>query len=1209
MSSQGFSAVKPGAYLPALINGGRTARIRTQAYQGRSYACNPRQLAFTLSAGEHPHAEITKLNTPNMFWESIGSDRKGSGWVLGRFPGVPGKPTGPVEWAPLSAAEVPSLAGGILARASSELGAERGMENIVSCRAEGQDVLASHVSRSDRKLIKINSDGWETNHAEREKLIQELDAILLTHIEKSELSSDGTTLTLYSKILDHQGNPVRHELDISCLNLNPKGIYSNPEDRDLSVKIIALDPLEDCESLERNKVTLFHNQAVELTDDTVVRAFREEDGTIHLQLDPIIFEDLGYASVRATIMDGGERRITVSTRSGNIEIAAATEDEIRANASFAALEDKNLQDAVLRVFQESRPDEIKGKSRQEILKQLDGIMLSRPTLRAIRRALMQVYYVDNFPVDRVNKIRSRYALQFHSTRESRFKEVLGAPLNEGESVVVTRVLSSAEIVHLDKANGRKRGDREIIPLNFDPTDGHPEDYESVILNPFPHAMFKTMFLHPIETALAGQHLLDPYITGTEIMAAVWPKADQLGFFGIFMSAAMAFPYGSMFTNPADNPWYLRSFGTIPHSIFDAKMDVGTKYYLFTGSPRLENCHEQVGAAMVTGPNTDTANPVRTGRLFNCRIPGRRGFIKTAIPGFYIMVIEDAESSYFFMTMFGLKTATTILPLSAGGGLDNYQLALTVQRSQRWNAGKSLYLMDAAQNMWIDLVRGNSAYRFMYNHTRRVWMANLDTEIPALKNGMEIMLQNGETACPAEKAEQEKALKLASDPGRPVKKMYKYHEAREWLNVGTWYFVSAAKLAAYLSVPLLVLTTLLPISPAGIAFFFVCIGASLFGWPFWAIQMAKVGVNPKFILSISPVHLFWGDLPMHTMLKSGIDVERLSLGRFRISDKRLGNRIPARDKRTAFWVGAVLPTAFGGALLGAVAVLSTAVGILPLAACAFPVIAGIVASRYLHLSARKIVPNPRAKSFWKSLLLWTVKVTPWAAGIALSALWVPSLAVLSVPISLALMAGGWSVFMGLNIFNEFRIYHREQEKTYALPEPNPLPGTLRKYQADSWRNTLKEAFGLPYTTPTFAPLEFTRKSIDPYRLWDEVNGAKGDLLSRPGGDPLANLNNLISGEGEPPIMLDLLEELYSVRPESLANICEQQYRWWKPVSSRSARIARLEKSTRADREKIAARERPERDAQKLNLTQVQYDRIRELNRLVLEETFPEYAPGQ
>lgn len=1167
--------LKDPGYLPELRAGGKIAAVRTLTNQAHSFALKLRQLGFKFFDYDHgePTMQVIETGGPELFWPSIGSDRAGPGWVIARYQGPSPKPE---DYRPLSPSLAASLAGGLRARINSEFGAERGIENIVAHRTEGTDVIVSHVSQdSDRRLIIINPDGWNERRPEREVLVKALDALSVIDIQKTEVSSDGAILTVERNVLDHTGNPARREIDISSLKFNPGNVYCNPEDRELSVKLIEIDPLEDFECLEREHVTLFYNQAIEITDDAIVRGYKDEAGEAHVLIDPVVYHDLGYASVRAAALDGGERKITVRTHEATFEIRAASEEAIRKHASFAGLK-HDLQEAVLGAFQESAPIEDKDIETDP--------RVTRAMRRAVAAVIPHVRELENFSVDRVIKMRSRYALQFYKTRETCFKNVLDTPLKEGESVLISKVISAMEVVHLSTANGYKEGERSIIPLNFKIPPG------KVRFDPRPHAVYNTIIIPgEYDTALAGQHLIDCYIMGTEIMATIWPKVDQLGFFGVFMLAAMAFPHGNMFTDPKNNPWFLRSFGTISHSIFDAKSDAGRLYYFFSGNPRLSL--ESVGAAMVTGPNTDSLNPAREGRLFPCRIPGRSSVVKTAIPGFYITVIEDAQSSYFYKTMFGLKTATTILPLSAGGGVDNYQLALIVQRSQRWNAGKALYTLDGAENMLIDVTRGPALYHFFYNHTRGLWGAEFSNNVENCVRGdaLPAMLRPAENV----KLTRAEIVRKLLDPKSPVPKMFKFDEAREWLNVGTWYFVSAAKLMAYLSVPILVLSTFLPIPVAATGFLFACLAVTIFGWPFWAGQMAKVGVNPKLILSLSPVHLFWGDIPMHTMLKTGLDIERMSVGKFRISDRRLGNRIPARDKRTAFWVGAVLPTTLGAVLLGGALLLAFGGGLGSMLIASAPFIVGIIISRFLGPRIKRLLPNPKAKSFWRSLIQWTVKVAPFAAGITGTLLVVPTLTLIPLPFSLALMAGIWSIFMGLNVFNEFRIYHREQRKNYALPEPNQPAGTIKKYQADTWRNTLREAFG--YSPPTLFPMEFTcnnDENIDPYKLYEAVNLAAPHLLARPHPqDALVNLNSLINGEGDPAMMTDLYEELRDYRPVSLA----------EP----RRKIARMLKKTQAVRELI----HEQRSALELNLEPEQYDRIRELNRLVLEETFPEFCPRQ
>ena len=69
------------------------------------------------------------------------------------------------------------------------------------------------------------------------------------------------------------------------------------------------------------------------------------------------------------------------------------------------------------------------------------------------------------------------------------------------------------------------------------------------------------------------------------------------------------------------------------------------------------------------------------------------------------------------------------------------------------------------------------------------------------------------------------------------------------------------------------------------------------------------------------------------------------------------------------------------------------------------------------------------------------------------------AVVAIPLVTAAMAGGWLAFMGVNMLNNFRVYHREQNNHHALPAPNPAPSNIPRHKADTWRNTFRQAFGI------------------------------------------------------------------------------------------------------------------------------------------------------
>ncbi|MEE8638413.1 MAG: hypothetical protein V3T21_05150, partial [Candidatus Margulisiibacteriota bacterium] len=654
MSVHNAPTVKPPGIPEGSIKRGRLI-VDTVHWQGRSWRCDPRQIAYTLSNGNQAHMHVREVGTPEMFWKSIGLNKKGPGWVLGRFWGEPGKPAEPVKWFPLARRQVPSKAGGILARISSNLGMERGMENIVACEGEGRDVVVTHISEgTDRRLIKINEEGWKEKHPERQKLMEQLDCIynFITDIKRQELSDDGRTLTLYLNILDAGGQPARYDLDVSCLKLNPSKIYDDPKDTKFSIKLIVPDERTDHECEKRTTEAVISNPSIQITQSAVVTGYKDEKGTLNFFIEP---------------GDGSEKI------------------------------------------------HLQGESIRKVKRDPKYISQSPEIRSAIKKAERELLDIDNFEWTPPRKINRRFAIQFHTYRKTKFKNILKTPLKKGESVVITKVESASEVAHLNEMNGQPKGSIEIIPYNFDPSYGKKKNYELMRTDPRPHALYTTRYVNPVSTAIAPQHLIDPYVMGTEIMAAIWPTIDQLGFFGVNMLAAMAFPYGKQFMDPAKLPWYVQAYASVSHSIFDAKSDAGKLYYLLTGNPALKGMKEAVGAAMVTGPNTDAVNPAREGRLFYSRIPGMPPHkIKTAIPGFYIEVVEDALVSYLDMTMFGLLTETTTYPLSTGGGLENYQTALTVQRSERWNAGINIYLKDAAQEISIDKIRGNRFYHAIYN---------------------------------------------------------------------------------------------------------------------------------------------------------------------------------------------------------------------------------------------------------------------------------------------------------------------------------------------------------------------------------------------------------------------------------------------------------------------------------------------------------------
>ncbi|KPJ68669.1 hypothetical protein AMJ44_05790 [candidate division WOR-1 bacterium DG_54_3] len=1109
MSVHNAPTVNPPGIPVKSIKGDRLI-VNTAHWQGRSWRCDPRQIAYSFSNGNEAYMHVREIGTPEMFWRSIGLKKKRPGWVMGRFWGEPGRPAGPVKWTPLAWKHVPSRAGGILARISSNLGMERGMENIVACQGEGRDVIVTHISEgTDRRLVIINEDGWKDKRPEREKLMKELDCIynFITDIEKQELSDDGRTLTLYLNILDASGQPARYDLDVSCLKLDPSKIYRNPKDKKFSIKLITPDEHTDHECEERTIEAIIPNPSTQNTPSATVTGYRDEKGELNFSIKP---------------KDG----------SGKIHL--------------------------------------KGKSISEVKKDPEYMLQPPETRRAIKKAEKELLDIDNFEWTPPKKINRRFAILFHVYRETRFKNILDAPLQEGESIVITKVKSASEVVHLNEMNGRPKGFIEIIPYNFNPSYGKKKNFELMRTDPRPHALYTIRFCSPVSTAIAPQHLIDIYVMGTEIMATIWPKIDQLGFFGVNMLAAMAFPYGKQFMDPAKLPWYVRAYATVSHSIFDAKSDAGRLYYLLTGNPALKGMKEAVGAAMVTGPNTDAVNPAREGRLFYSRIPGMRPHkIKTAIPGFYVEVVEDALVSYMDMTMFGLLTETTTDPLSAGGGLENYQTASIVQRAKRWNAGNNIYLKDAAQEILIDRKRGNRFYHAIYN-----FKSGLDQ---VSKVGLKTTARRDILGKLQPSSEANKTRKVrAYDPHRPVAKKFKPAEKKEWENVGTWFLYSFAKKIFYLSIFSLITFSFLPIPVVGSMFLVACLACTFLAWPFWNQQMMKVGVNPQGIMSLFPIHLFWGDQPMRTMSKSGLDIERLGVGKFVISTKELGNRIPTKDKRFAIWVTTILPTYAGSILLASGALISLLFGF-GILTSALPYLGGLLASRMFSRFVKRILPNPNNRSWLRGKIRRLASQIPFLGGIIGSLIAFGNAAIIAIPLVTAVMAGGWALFMGANMINAWKRYFREQRQAHAHMPPNPVPKTIPRHQADTWRNAWREAWGKQI--PLFTPDEFTRlndKNICPYKLWNALESAFPNLLNKPDKSPIKNLNRVMES-------IDLYE----------------RFKWMSPLWNKRKRrkIDRLAKKTRADRAKLPGQDM---DAE-------QFDRIKELNRLILEEVYPEFTP--
>jgi hypothetical protein len=1149
--------------IPAQALAGDRLLVGVAHVGGRSFNMDPRQQGYTFSRGNHPNFAVTGYDrTPGLFCESIGAPPQAAPVVIETFKGKPGKPEDLVTRSIIPDSKVPSLANGLLADVSSMFGAERGLGNIVSCRGEEKDVVATQISEdADRRFIVINHDDWQTKNPERQKLIADLDQIHYVDIEKTELSPDCKSLILTSKILDEYGNPFVHPpIDVSCLGLDRIDMYRNPGDKKFSLKLVAPDRWLDHESTdqEREPVATFPTHAVVNTSHGQVRAFRDKDDKLNVEFTPndgkpkVEFkcenlEKTPQISLRHRMLSAVSKFVTaiqqkLETKAQNSKIYKALQTLFTALTAIADFE------------------------RWELILEPDYRRLPFSVRRAIIKAKIETLDLDNYVDTDEREIRPRYVLQFYDYRETRFEEVLDKPLEKGESVVITQAKASLEVVHLNRENGRPAGTKEIVPVPF-------ELPLNIQLDPRPHGLFGTRFGDPVGTALAGQSLHDPYVTGTNIMAAIWPKVDQLGFFGLMMLTAMGYPYGVIFADPRNNPWFVRTFSTISHSIFDGKSDAGKIRRWLTGDPVTANFYESVGAAIVTGPNTHAANPVREGHLFYVRVPGRAPHqIKTAMPGWYILVIEDAQISYMDMTMFGLKTETTTEVLSAGGGLDHYQTCWTVQRGTRWNGGKCMFLMDGASEMWIDLTRGSPLYRELFGLFTNP--ASGLTEVSRADLYTTPHLDSLRLAQPD--SIQQTALNVL-DPGLPVTRKFKFKEAREVSNVGDWYWVCFQKIAFFLSVPALISLAVLPIPVFDSLFFFACLGLTIFAWPYWAIQMMKVGVNPKTIISLNPIHIIWGDLGMRTQFKSGLDIERLGVGKFRISDnKNKGNRLPAKDKRFSLWVGGIAPTLAGGLLTLTLPVIAFVVGIGPILLAATPFLIGNFTGRILSRLAKRLFPNPNSRSFLKSAIRWAAGSLPLTAGVIASLFYFQATAIIAIPLVAAIMAGGWSLFNGINILRAFKRYFSEQRNIHSIQEPNPQPGTIPKHKADTWRTLWRVARGKEEFAK-FTTDEFTTNDLDPDALWRAVENAAPNLLAKPGGSSLDNLNSVIEGEGTR--IIDAYQffsssYFFSMKVKRLAG---------KTAKVRAAQLA-------------ANRLEPE-----------DYDRICELNRLVIEEITRKLSP--
>ena len=140
---------------------------------------------------------------------------------------------------------------------------------------------------------------------------------------------------------------------------------------------------------------------------------------------------------------------------------------------------------------------------------------------------------------------------------------------------------------------------------------------------------------------------------------------------------------------------------------------------------------------------------------------------------------------------------------------------------------------------------------------------------------------------------------------------------------------------------------------------------------------------------------------------------------RTADNYLGNRLLPQDKRRIFWLEGIRPLASGTLMLGTAGSLLFTSGAVPLAIFAIPLGLGIVGSIPTSRWAKRLIPNPNNRSFWKAVARFVLGKIPLALGSAISFLFSPSCTVAGLILTCLGFAGGSAVARGYKVIRALK----------------------------------------------------------------------------------------------------------------------------------------------------------------------------------------------
>ena len=1195
------------------------------------------------------------------------------------------------------------------------------------------------LPEADERWVEFNCDGWEDlpDSGERAAFMAAIGEIPMESIYKHELIGTGqaTKLRLYSRVpaKDEQGKvaSVFYELDLGWLNLDTSKIFIKPEDQELNAQLIVPNYVHNQEIPERHDSLLFYTHAAEENTYAIVSAYKghgtkeaddkEHDKTIHININPKSFQPIinfgkaGKAAVLAYHQDDGSTIVQIINafpgQNGGedkfISIKAADEYDLETKINNLSSEMKKqglnlylpqeIENAAMNAFARAKPIKLAGKSWAEIkeqylrasrtdpiLRQRDGATHRLTVLKDVKRVFKDVQSKENYLAEEAKTARLRYALRFFYYRQVQLPDVLEEPMKAGEEVFLIHVKGTQKVIHLDESNGPLNEAEKkaaaataqesiaddtpttpkisFIPTPFLPFEGKEGIYELVIHDPAPHAIFTTKWLFSkVHTVLTGQNLTDPNAQGTNCMVSQGVGYDQKPFFGMDPRGPMTAPWGSLFKGEKAVAWYINWVQNVPQSIFRAKYFAGQETSWLTGMPSLDAYLKSFGRAMVTGPNTYYLNPAVEG-LFPRIIPGTKKIIWSSILDHYPEdVTEDLKSSMMAMMYLGLETVPLTLSLSGGGGVDNWHIGL-VQRALRWNTGLVTWLINVAGRVWQDITRGIKAYYYV-------------TRFGKIKGFERMHAIDAVSADENPAAAKAAILDADATTHLPLAKSGKLGEVREDANVGTWYYVFA-KIIQFVAVGLMVALAVLPIPVLGICFLLTCIANSLTSWPSWGFSAQKVGINPKDIIAVRPKHIFFNDLYIYEMANSAKVIELMGHGKFRASEKSVGNRLTPRTIRNALWIGTITPLLASTGLIGAFVAIVSGVGLIPVLVAAAPVALGYLLSKLMDKFSYRFLRNPGTTSAWKSVAHTILNNAPFFGGILLSYAFSPLYAFVWIPAVIGAMAGGWTLFMAYNKGMTLFEYLKEHKRTYLRQAPNEQTPGIPKHLGENSRRFTRIIFGIDQ--PSFEPWEFNYYGLSSELLWGIINGiniknsflpeelqellithklaekgivkqdynfdqlyklmekleiSEEDFMERfgvdmftvssvldwskgivPGllpnepADPLDALNAVIDGtrSDKSSLLFDLYGAVEHRLPKELQADKIQGHKFFR--FSKAGRLARLLKKTKKVREKIAENPtRTQNTAEYLQISAVEYEYLRELNRLTMEVVGGQWAP--